>query len=290
MSSDPKYSVTMLPIADIFADPTFNCRGEIATHEIVDLAADIKKRGLDMPVTVRPYHLADHKYKWHLIAGHRRMKACEFAGWTEIPTFVRMNVDETEARRFNLRENMHRQNLNPVQEARALKYFLDCKGTLGNNLFTDGELAEVFGQSRGWVQNRRQLLMLPDEIQEVAASGILTVAHVQKLVKMQKADQYEFVRKIKEAALKNQTLDLTPSVARASDALKVRKRNQSEITEMGGLIYDILGPNIATRFAAWSNAVISTAQLMESIREYAKENAIEYKEPEFLRKATAGAA
>lgn len=295
------YNVSMLPIDEVFADPTFNCRGEIQVVDIVDLAADIAKRGLETPVTVRPYPGVHEKYKWHLIAGHRREAAIRYNRERDvamyglpvgmIPAFIRPNVSEMEARKLNLRENLHRQNLNVLQEARALKFFLDCKGPLGHVLFTDEELATVFGQSRGWVQNRRTLLALPVEIQEAAASGLLTSDHIKKLSKIKnRADQFELVRKIKEAKFKNEKLDLTPSIKRPSDALKTRCRSVGETEEMSDMLYDILGPNLGTRFAAWQRGIISTMQLLQTVKEYCEVHHLEYKEPSFIKAAFAGTA
>ncbi len=298
VSPEIKYQAHLLPMSEVYADAKFNCRGDIPAHEIIALAKDIKDRGLDVPITVQPYkHPTDPKIKWRVVAGHRRHKAFAYNEYTGvpgadmIPAFIRTDLDEMGARQLNLRENLHRQNLNVLQEATALKYFLDCKGATGIHLFTDAELGELFGQSRGWVQNRRELLRLPREIQLAAASGLLTTEHIKRLVKLRSdADRFELVRKIKEAKSRGEKMDLTPSVQRTSDVHKTRSRKAGEVIEMSGLIYDILGPNIATRFAAWSSGIISTVALLDSIKEYALENGIEYKQPEFIRKALTGAA
>lgn len=295
------YNVTLLPLSEIFADETFNCRGAIQTVEILDIAKDIANRGLDAPVIVRPMPKEHDKYKWHMIEGHRRKAAFDYNnehgipinGCPQgfIPSFIRMNVSEMEARKMNLCENLHRKDLNVLQEARALKYFLDCKGPLGHHLFTDEELATVFGQSRGWIQNRRTLLTLPVEIQEAAASGLLTADHIKKLSKIKnRTDQFELVRKIKDAKFKNEKLDLTPSIKRASDALKTRCRSIGETVEMSDMLYDILGPNLGTRFAAWQRGIISTMQLLQTVKEYCEVHHLEYKEPSFIKAAFAGTA
>ncbi len=294
--SDQKYVAHSLPMSEIYADASFNCRGDIPAHEIVALAGDIKIRGLDVPITVQPYSRPDNpKIKWRVVAGHRRHKAYQYNIYTNvpgsdmIPAFIRNDLDELGARQLNLRENLHRQNLNILQEATALRFFLDCKGPLGAHLFTDQELGELFGQSRGWVQNRRELLRLPREIQLAAASGILTTEHIKRLVKMRSdAERFELVKKIKEAKAKNEKIDLTPSITRSTDVHRTRARKTGEVNEMSGLIYDIIGPNIATRFAAWSSGVISTVALLDSIKDFCGENGIEYKQPAFIRAALTG--
>lgn len=295
---DTKYVAHPIPMDEIYADASFNCRGDIPAHEIIALANDIKVRGLDVPITVQPYTRPDNpKIKWRVVAGHRRHKAFAYNQYTGvpganvIPAFIRTDLDEMGARQLNLRENLHRQNLNVLQEARALQYFLNCRGPIGQQLFSDQELGEMFGQSRGWVQNRRDLLKLPVEIQLAAASGILTNEHIKRLAKMKSDyERFELVKKIKDAKAKNEKIDLTPSVQRSSDVHRTRVRKPGEVAEMSGLIYDILGPNIATRFAAWSGGVISTVALLDSIKDYCHENGIEYKQPEFIRKALTGTA
>lgn len=295
---DTKYVAHLIPMDEIYADARFNCRGDIPAHEIIALATDIKNRGLDTPITVQPYKMeSDPKIKWRVVAGHRRHKAFAYNKYTgvpgseTIPAFIREDLDEMGARQLNLRENLHRQNLNVLQEATALQFFLNCKGPLGQHLFSDQELGEMFGQSRGWVQNRRDLLKLPREIQLAAASGILTNEHIKRLAKMKSDyERFELVKKIKDAKAKNEKIDLTPSVQRTSDVHRTHVRKPGEIAEMSGLIYDILGPNIATRFAAWSGGIISTVALLDSIKEYCAENGIEYKQPDFIRKALTGTA
>lgn len=298
VNEDQKYVAHSLNMDEVYADASFNCRGDIPAHEIISLASDIKNRGLDCPIVVQPFTMKSNpKIKWRVVAGHRRHKAFLYnqytnvPGFDQIPAFVRSDLDELGARQLNLRENLHRQNLNILQEATALKFFLDCKGATGQYLFTDAELGDVFGQSRGWVQNRRELLRLPREIQLAAASGILTTEHIKRLAKMKSDyERFELVKKIKDAKQRNEKIDLTPSVQRTTDVHKTRARKTGEVFEMSGVIYDIIGANIASRFAAWTAGEISTVALLDSIKEYCMEHNIEYKQPAFIRQALTGVA
>jgi len=290
-----KYDVTPILLSEIHYDDTFNCRGAIAVSDVIDLAKDIKAKGLDVPIHVQPWSSAAGK-KYRIVAGHRRYKAFVYNAYVDktdkptIPCFVTGQLDETAARQMNLRENLHRQNLNMLQEANALKYFLDLKGGMGRYLFTDDELAQMFGQSRGWVQNRRDLLKLPVEIQKAAASGVLTQEQIKKMAKMKNSrDQFELLHRIKDAKQRGEKVDLTPSVQRASDVGKTRARKGVEITEMAGLIYDMVGPNVITRFAAWATGVISTVDLMKDVQKFCLDMGIEYKAPNFLKAALSGA-
>lgn len=294
-----KYAVTYIPMSEVFADSNFNCRGEIPVHEILDIARDVKQRGLDQPIVLQPYSIAGRpNIKWRVVAGHRRHRAYQYNQMQKvpnsdtIPAFIRYDLDEAGARSLNLRENLHRKNLNILQEANALKYFLDQKnGITGRYLWSDDELGQMFGQSRGWVQHRRDLLRLPREIQLAAASGILTIEHIKKLAKMTSdADRFELVKKIKDAQARGEKIDLTPSITRAEDIHARRDRRPVEIEEMGGIVYDLLGPNIVTRFSAWSRGLITTVDFMNDVRKECQERGVEYKQPDFLRRAMTGAA
>src|SRR6478609_2320850 len=100
-----KYVAHLLDMDTIYADPTWNCRGDIPAHEIIALANDIRLRGLDVPITVLPFTLAsDPKIKWKVVAGHRRHKAFRYnqmtsvEGADKIPAFIRTDLDEMGAR------------------------------------------------------------------------------------------------------------------------------------------------------------------------------------------------
>lgn len=285
-----EYNVVQIPIGKIFADPNFNCRGHIQAIDVLDLANDIKARGLDQPITVQPYS-GRPGYEYRVVAGHRRHMAFLINKSETIPCYVRSDLDELKARTYNLRENLHRKDLNIIQEANALKYFLDYKRseTSEHCLFTLKELADLFGQSVSWVQTRRDLLKLPKDIQNEAAAGMLTQDQVKHIANLKnKEDQYEFTRKIKEIKQRGDKVKLDKSVKRPSDALKAKARSRVEIQEMSDILYDMLGPTILTRLFAWCNGNISTLQLMESVKEFADENGLIYKAPDFVAQALAG--
>lgn len=286
-----KYKTEHLKMSEVFADPLFNCRGFIAPVDIMDLAADIKARGLDQPIVVQPFkHPTKPNIKYRVVAGHRRHAAFAYNKAEEIPAFIRPDLTELDARMLNLRENVHRKELNIKQEAHALNYFLNVTSeNTGKNLFNELEIAEMTGQSRGWVQVRKDLLKLPDDIQDVAASGMLNQEQIKLLARLKRnEDRYELVRKIKETKLKGEKVKLTPSVKRASDVLKGRVRKKEEIREMNGIIYDVIGPCLVTRLGAWTTGDISTAQLYASLEDYCDSNDIGFEMPEFVKQAIQG--
>lgn len=292
VDSEKGYQVYNIPIDDIYLDENFNCRGQIAPIDVLDLATDIKNRKLDTPITVQPYNVIPGK-KWRIVAGHRRFTAYEVnrldpdpvvaARFDKIPAFIEVNLDETQARTMNLRENLHRKQLNILQEANAIKYYLDIK------VFNEHDIAEMVGTSRGWVQVRAALLKLPKDIQEVAAAGLMTQAQIKHCAGMKRLDQqYAFVRKIKESREKNEKIDLTPSIKQSKDALKQRERKPAEIKEMKELLYDVFGACLATRAMAWADGTISTVELNNTIEQEAKKLGKVYKTPDWINKALVG--
>lgn len=285
-----KYQVQSIKMEEIFSDAAFNCRGSIAPVDVVDLSKDIAVRGLDQPIVLRPYSDPERPwFKYKIVAGHRRHMAFRVNNATEIPAYVREDLDELAARMLNLRENLHRKQLNIKQEAHALKFFLQYKGTGQNTIFNEVELADIFAQSRGWVQVRKALLELPDDIQDEAAAGMLTQDHIKTLARMKSTeDRYKLVREIKTRKLKGEKVKLTQSVTRASDVLKAKARDHSEVLEMNGLIYDVIGPSLTTRFGAWMAGEISTAALMATLEDHCKNNEIPFKMPKFVTNAVLG--
>lgn len=285
-----KYEVTDIKMSEIFADPDFNCRGYIAPIDVIDLAKDIKERGLDQPITIQPYTIAGKpEIKFRVVAGHRRHTAFRVNAADTIPAYIRSDFDETQARMYNLRENLHRLNLNILQEANALKYFLEPKTSTGRHIFTGEELAKIFGQSQGWVNVRRDLLKLPEDIQKEAAAGMINQEQIKQIARVKKKeDQYELVKRIKERKMRGETVKLSQSVQSSKDVMKAKERKKGEIVEINALIYDITGPNFATRALAWASGEISTAQLFNTVKEYCEEEGLEFKMPDFVNKAMLG--
>lgn len=291
--SHNKYEVKLYKVAEVLADESFNCRGHIEPWEVIGLAKDIKERGLQTPITVQPFSDPSRPaIKYRVVAGHRRYLAFVLNKEEQIPAFYDDTLTETEARLANLRENLHRQDLNIKQEAHALKYFFDFKSSSDSSrsIFSDAELGSMFGQSRGWVQNRRALLTLPDDIQDVAAAGLLSSKQIAALTKLKTREaQYELVRQIKDASGKEEVV-LPNTVKVATSAFNLRERKRGEILEMSGIIYDMTGPSLITRFAAWAAGEISAVMFMTDVKAYCEEMGIPYKEPQFVRDAFSGQA
>ena len=138
---------------------------------MAELVASIKSVGILQPPVVRK--VAENNYE--LIMGERRYRAAQIAGFTSIPVIIRQTPDN-ELLREALIENIHRSNLNPLEEGAAYAQLLSDFGC------THDELAIKLGRSRPLISNTIRLLNLPDSVQRKVASGVLSAGHARALL------------------------------------------------------------------------------------------------------------
>jgi ParB family chromosome partitioning protein len=135
-----------------------------------ELVHSIREFGVLQPIVVRPLGAG-----YELIMGERRLRASKEAGLTSIPAVVRETADENMLRDALL-ENIHRANLNPLEEASAYKQMLEDFGT------TQDQLADKLGRSRPQITNTLRLLKLPMDVQDKVAAGVLSAGHARALL------------------------------------------------------------------------------------------------------------
>jgi len=150
---------------------------ETALNELI---ASIKSVGILQPPVVRK--VAENKYE--LIMGERRYRAAKAAGLTSIPVIIRQTPDD-ELLRDALIENIHRSNLNPLEEGAAYAQLLSDFGC------THDELALKLGRSRPLISNTIRLLNLPDSVQRKVASGVISAGHARALLGLTDAAEIE---------------------------------------------------------------------------------------------------
>src|SRR5437764_11129080 len=136
-----------------------------------ELASSIREVGLLQPVVVRKV-MPGH---FELIMGERCWRACQLAGLEHVPAIVRGTPDDDMLREA-LMENLHRQELNPLEEAAAYQQLLDDFGA------THDELARKVGRSRPHISNTIRLLQLPPPVQRRVAAGVLSAGHARALL------------------------------------------------------------------------------------------------------------
>jgi len=174
-----------IPLTAIAPNPR-QPRGVFDEDEIEGLAASIRDMGILQPVVVRP--LGDERYE--LVAGERRLRAAKLAGLTRISAVVR-HTDDDALLKEALVENIHRVQLNPLEEAAAYEQLLDDFGV------TQEELATRLGKSRPTITNALRLLSLPPAIQRKVAAGVLSAGHAKALLAVpERAEQERLADRI----------------------------------------------------------------------------------------------
>lgn len=148
---------------------------------LAELVGSIKEIGVLQPIVVRPNPVGEG---YELIMGERRLRASKEAGLTEIPAIIR-DTDDTDLLRDALVENLHRSQLNPLEEAAAYQQLLDDFG------ITHEELASRISRSRPQISNTLRLLRLPAPVQRRVAAGVLSAGHARALLGLDSPEAME---------------------------------------------------------------------------------------------------
>lgn len=201
-----------IPVGMITANPR-QPRSSIDDETLQALAASIGERGVLQPVLVRP--LPDGRYE--LIAGERRWRAAQIAGLEQVPALVRDRAD-AEALEVALIENMAREDLNPVEEARACAALVEELG------LTREDVGRRVGRSRVAVSNLMRLLDLPDDTLGLIAKGILTEGHGRALLL---ATEHADRRRLAQEAASNEwSVRVTEARAREAGGERAHTRTR----------------------------------------------------------------
>ncbi|MBU1887804.1 MAG: ParB/RepB/Spo0J family partition protein [Candidatus Omnitrophica bacterium] len=148
----------------------FQPRKEFDKDTLKDLTSSIKEKGLIQPVLVR---YKDNEYE--LIAGERRFRAAKMLDLKEIPAIVK-NVSDLDSLELSIIENVQREDLNPIDQAKAYKRLLDEFN------MTQENIAEAIGKDRATIANILRLLKLPQKIQEYVSRGTISMGHARAML------------------------------------------------------------------------------------------------------------
>ncbi|MET1756921.1 ParB/RepB/Spo0J family partition protein [Novosphingobium sp. RD2P27] len=162
--------LTVLPVADIIPHPD-QPRRHFDEDALNDLAASIAQRGVIQPVIVR----ALDRGQYQLVAGERRWRAAQKAQLHEIPALVR-DLTDRDVMALALIENLQREDLNPIEEARAYNRLTENEG------LTQAEVARMVDKSRSHVANLQRLLVLPEAVITLVERGELSMGHARALI------------------------------------------------------------------------------------------------------------
>jgi ParB family transcriptional regulator, chromosome partitioning protein len=175
----PSAAATLAEVAPASISPNPRQPREVFDpDEIAHLATSLADVGVLQPLVVRP--LADGRYE--LVAGERRLRAATLAGLVTVPVVIR-HTDDADLLKEALVENIHRVQLNPLEEGAAYQQLLEEFGV------TQEELATRLGRSRPAISNAIRLLQLPSGVQRRVASGVLSAGHAKVLLAIEDPDQ-----------------------------------------------------------------------------------------------------
>lgn len=160
-------------------------RKVFTAQSLEELALSIRQQGIIQPLLVRPLH--ENPGQYEIVAGERRWRAAQMAELDTVPVYVRDMTDQ-EVMLAALVENLQRENLNPIEEALALKALRD------NCQITQDEIAQQLGKSRPAIANALRLLLLPAQAQKDIQSGALHAGHARALLSIVDADAQEVLR------------------------------------------------------------------------------------------------
>ena len=178
----------IVQIKDIQKNP-YQPRKEFSEEKIQELAQSIKENGLIQPIIVRKSPVLGYE----ILAGERRYRASIAAGLSEVPVIVKQLSDQ-DMMLHSIIENLQRENLNPIEEAKAYQSLID-KG------FTHTEIAEKMGKSRPYITNLVRLLGLPKHILTEVESGKLSQAHARLLIQLSSDKQDKLLNRIQTETL-----------------------------------------------------------------------------------------
>ncbi len=163
----------------------FQPRKNFNKENLEELTNSIKEQGVIQPILVRPSKSSEGKYE--IIAGERRWLASQNAGLHEVPVVI-LDVDDVKSLEFAIVENVQRQDLNPIEEARGYQRLIDEFN------YNQEKLSKFIGKSRSYIANSIRLLSLSEEVLLMVEEGSLTAGHARSLIGLQ--NSFEIAKKI----------------------------------------------------------------------------------------------
>jgi len=177
--SSKKIITNKVPINEIIRNK-FQPRKNFSKESLEELTNSIKEQGVIQPIVVRPSNSSGGKYE--IIAGERRWLASQNAGLHEVPVVV-LNVDDVKSLEFAIVENVQRQDLNSIEEARGYQRLVSEFN------YNQEKLSKFIGKSRSYIANSLRLLSLPNEVLMMVEQGSLSAGHARSLIGLQNSTE-----------------------------------------------------------------------------------------------------
>tara|TARA_B100001250_G_scaffold57963_1_gene45000 strand:+ start:2477 stop:3322 length:846 start_codon:yes stop_codon:yes gene_type:complete len=177
--SQKKVETNKVSIKDISRNK-FQPRKHFSKESLDELTNSIKERGIIQPIVVRPDKVNAGKYE--IIAGERRWLASQNAGLHEVPVVI-LDIDDIKSLEFAIVENVQRQDLNPIEEAKGYQRLVDDFN------YNQDKLSKFIGKSRSYIANSLRLLGLPADVLTLVELGSLTAGHARTLIGLNNASE-----------------------------------------------------------------------------------------------------
>ena len=170
--STKKIQTNKVSIKDLTRNK-FQPRKHFSKESLEELTNSIKEQGVIQPIVVRPDKSSEGKYE--IVAGERRWLASQNAGLHEVPVVI-LNIDDVKSLEFAIVENVQRQDLNPIEEARGYQKLVDDFN------YNQEKLSKFIGKSRSYIANSLRLLGLPEEVLKMVEIGDISAGHARTLI------------------------------------------------------------------------------------------------------------
>lgn len=188
----PVTTYYQVPVAEIYYDPTFNCRVGISPQSVMELADSIAKNGLQQAILIQPYTKGPEGTKYRIVMGHRRYTACRQLKMDTIVACVSEEMDDYTAKMLNYTENIDRKKLSLLEEAQTLLSIFP-PGT------SPAKMAQSLSRSHNWCIRRLAIMDYPSDVQRGFHLGLLGVRDIIALNTMPKQDRVEAAQNLMQA-------------------------------------------------------------------------------------------
>jgi len=216
--SSKKINTNKVSIKDIVRS-RFQPRKHFDKESLNELTNSIKKQGIIQPIVVRPNKSADGKYE--IVAGERRWLASQNAGLHEVPVVI-LNIDDVKSLEFAIVENVQRQDLNSIEEARGYQKLVDDFN------YNQEKLSQFIGKSRSYIANSLRLLTLPEDVLLMVEKGNLSAGHARSLIGLNNST--EIAKKIIEKKLSVRQSEILARQYRDKKIKLISKKDANIIT------------------------------------------------------------
>jgi len=230
--SGSKSKQSNLKIDDIISNP-YQPRKTFDDEQLNDLTNSIKERGIIQPIVVRPSKSQNEKFE--IIAGERRWLAAKRANLDSVPVVI-LNVDDEKSLEFAIVENVQRQDLNPIEEAKGYQKLIDEFN------YNQEKLSKFIGKSRSYIANSLRLLSLSPDVIDHMEKGNLTAGHARALIGVPNSGI--IAKKIIKDQLSVRQVENLVKVFKNKNIVKLIKSKDSNIIELQKSLENKIGLSV----------------------------------------------